>query len=217
MKIKWNGHASFTITTIDGIVIVTDPYDPGGYGGALAYEPVSDKADIVLVSHEHADHNFVEGLPGTPNVLKGSGQSMGIAVKGIEMYHDESGGSQRGTNMVFVFAVEGVNICFVGDLGHRLSQEQIQAIGPVDLLLVPVGGTFTVDAEGAVDVVKALNPRVVIPMHYKTDKCGLPIATADGFLAQMTHVKKIDQSEVDLSQKDLPKTGSEVWVLEHAC
>jgi L-ascorbate metabolism protein UlaG (beta-lactamase superfamily) len=142
---------------------------------------------------------------------------MGIAVKGIEMYHDESGGSQRGTNMVFVFAVEGVNICFVGDLGHRLSQEQIQAIGPVDLLLVPVGGTFTVDAEGAVDVVKALNPRVVIPMHYKTDKCGLPIATADGFLAQMTHVKKIDQSEVDLSQKDLPKTGSEVWVLEHAC
>ncbi|MBN1850619.1 MAG: MBL fold metallo-hydrolase [Deltaproteobacteria bacterium] len=217
MKIKWNGHASFTIRAIDGVVIITDPYDPGGYGGALAYEPVSDQADIVLVSHEHADHNFVEGLPGAPKVLKGSGQVMGVNVKGIQMYHDESGGSQRGENMVFVFALEGLNICFTGDLGHRLSQDQLKAIGPVDLLFVPVGGTFTLDAQSAVDVVNAVHPKVVIPMHYKTDKCGLPIATADGFLAKMTNVKKTGQSEVELSQADLPETGTEVWILDYAC
>jgi L-ascorbate metabolism protein UlaG (beta-lactamase superfamily) len=217
MKIKWNGHASFTITAADGTVIVTDPYDPGGYGGVLGYDLVQDRADAVLVSHDHADHNYVQGLPGSPPVLKGSGQVKGISVKGIEMYHDESEGSERGSNMVFVCFIDRIRVCFAGDLGHPLSPEQAQAIGSVDLLLIPVGGTFTVDAEAAVDVVNALNPRVVIPMHFKTDKCDLPIASADDFLARMTNVQKLDQSEVDLTIEDMPESRPTVWVLDYAC
>lgn len=86
MKIKWNGHASFTITASDGTVLITDPYDPSGYGGVLKYYPVSDKADAVLVSHDHADHNYVKGLPGSPQVLKGSDQIKDIKVKAIDTH-----------------------------------------------------------------------------------------------------------------------------------
>jgi len=217
MKIKWNGHASFTITASDGTVIVTDPYDPSGYGGVLTYDQVKDKADGVLVSHDHADHNYVKGLPGSPEVIKGSGRVKDIKVKGIPTYHDESGGSERGENTIFVFAVDGMNICFAGDLGHPLSNEQIKAIGPLDLLLIPVGGTYTVDADGAAKIAEALNPKLIIPMHFKTDKCALPISEVDGFLEKMPKVNQLKQSEIELSQDKLPDAGTEVWVLNHAC
>ena len=217
MKIKWNGHASFTITASDGTVIVTDPYDPSGYGGVLMYDQVKDKADGVLVSHDHADHNYVKGLPGSPEVIKGSGRVKDIKVKGIPTYHDESGGSERGENTVFVFAVDGMNICFAGDLGHPLSDEQIKAIGPLDLLLIPVGGTYTVDADGAAKIAEDLNPKLIIPMHFKTDKCTLPISGVDGFLEKMPKANQFQQSEIELSQDKLPAAGTEVWVLNHAC
>ena len=217
MKIKWNGHASFTITASDGTVIVTDPYDPSGYGGVLMYDQVKDKADGVLVSHDHADHNYVKGLPGSPEVVKGSGRVKDIKVKGIPTYHDESGGSERGENTAFVFAVDGMNICFAGDLGHPLSNEQIKAIGPLDVLLIPVGGTYTVDAGGAAKIAGDLNPKLIIPMHFKTDKCALPISGVDGFLEKMPKVNQLKQSEIELSQDKLPAAGTEVWVLNHAC
>jgi L-ascorbate metabolism protein UlaG (beta-lactamase superfamily) len=217
MKIKWNGHASFTITADNGTVIVTDPYDPNGYGGVLKYDQVKDRADGVLVSHDHADHNYVQGLSGSPAVIKGSGQVKGIQVKGIAAFHDESKGSERGTNTVFTLTVDGIHICFVGDLGHQLSKEQIAAIGPVDLLLLPVGGTFTVDAKGAAQLAQNLAARVVLPMHYKTGKCGLPIAEVDPFLSQMKNTKRLGKSEIDLAPNSLPAAGPEVWVLDHAC
>jgi L-ascorbate metabolism protein UlaG (beta-lactamase superfamily) len=217
MKIKWNGHASFTITASDGTVLVTDPYDPSGYAGVLRYEQVKDKADGVLVSHNHADHNYVKGIPGSPKIIMDSGQVKDIKVKGISTYHDESGGSERGENTVFVFSVDGINICFAGDLGHQLSNEQIEAIGPLDLLLIPVGGTYTVDADGAAKIAEALNPKLIIPMHYKTDKCDLPISAADSFLEKMAKVNQLQQSEIELSQDKVPAAGPEVWVLKHAC
>ncbi len=217
MKIKWNGHASFTITADDGTVLVTDPYDPSGYGGVLKYDEVGDKADAALISHDHADHNYPQGLSGSPQVLNGSGQVKAIQVTGIDTSHDESDGSERGPNVVFSFVVDGISICFLGDLGHQLSPEHIASIGSVDLLLIPVGGTFTVDADGAAKVVEALGAKLVIPMHFKTDKCDLPIAEVDGFLAKMTNVKKLQESETEVSANDLPASGTEVWVLNHAC
>jgi len=217
MKIKWNGHASFTITASDGTVLVTDPYDPNGYPGVLMYDQVRDRADGVLVSHDHADHNYVKGIPGSAEVIKGSGRVKDIKVKGIPTYHDESGGSERGENTVFVFAVDGMNICFAGDLGHLLSHEQIDAIGPLDLLLIPVGGTYTVDAGSAAKIAGALNPRVIIPMHFKTDKCELPISGVDNFLDKMEKVSRLRKSEIEVSRDQLPAAGPDVWVLEHAC
>ena len=217
MKIKWNGHASFTITSSEGAVFITDPYDPSGYGGVLTYDQVKDSADAVLVSHDHADHNFVEGLPGSPKVVKGSDQVGNVQINGIPTYHDESNGSERGDNTIFSFPIDEINICFTGDLGHQLSSEQVDAIGPVDLLLMPVGGTFTVDADSAVKVAEALNPRLIIPMHFKTAKCDLPIAGVESFLEKMANVTKLRRSEIELTPDKLPETGSEVWVMDYAC
>jgi len=217
MNIKWNGHASFTISASDGTVIVTDPYDPNVYGDVLRYDQVRDHADAVLVSHDHSDHNYVAGLPGSPDLIRKSASIKGIQIKGIATYHDESGGSQRGNNVVFVFSIDGIRICFTGDLGHQLSPEQIRDIGSVDLLLIPVGGTYTVDSEGAVKVAESLSPKVIIPMHVKTDKCDLPITGVEDFLQKMSNVKRLQKSEIKLSSNMLPTAGPEVWVLEHAC
>jgi L-ascorbate metabolism protein UlaG (beta-lactamase superfamily) len=217
MKIRWNGHACFTITSDNGTVIVTDPYDPAAYGGVLAYDMVKDRTDIALVSHEHLDHNHVAGLTGSPVVLRKSGEVKGIEIQGIEVYHDETGGKERGANTIFSLAVDDIRICFAGDLGHRLSADQIRSVGPVDVLLIPVGGTFTLDAKGAVEVAESLNAKVIIPMHYKTEKCQLPISSAESFLELMPTVKRKNQSEIDLSPKNIPAKDTEVWVLAHAC
>ncbi len=217
MKIKWNGHASFTLTSADGTVIVTDPYDPGGYDGALTYDVVSDRADGVLISHDHADHNYVEGLSGTPVVLKHSGSVKEIAVKGMPTFHDETEGSERGTNMVYTIKADGITICFSGDLGHQLSDEQVTALGKIDVMLVPVGGFFTLDADGAAKLIETVKPAVVIPMHYKTEKCGFPIEKVDSFLSIMKDVKKQGKSEIEFTKAQIPEQSTEVWVLDHAC
>ncbi len=216
MKIKWNGHASFTITSSDGSVIVTDPYDPSGYGGALTYGVVDEPADVVLVSHDHPDHSYAEGVGGNPKVLKTAGQAKGIDFSAIEAAHDESGGKERGKNTVFAFTVDGVRVCFAGDLGHLLSKGQLEKLGPVDVLLAPVGGTFTVGPENAAKLVEQIKPRLVIPMHFKTAKCGFPLAGVDEFAELMTNVKKTGKSEVDIGGGALPVSGPEVWILEHA-
>ena len=217
MKIKWNGHASFTLTSADGTVLVTDPYDPNGYDGALQYKAVNDRADGAVVSHDHADHNYVEGLAGSPKVIRGTDNIKDVEIEGIETFHDETEGSERGKNVVFIISIDGIKICFCGDLGHQLSNEQIVAAGKIDILLVPVGGFFTLDAEGAAELVKNLNPKIVIPMHYKTSKCGFPISDVEPFLALMKDVKKPDKSEVEINADQLPQKGPETWALTHAC
>jgi len=215
MKIKWNGHACFTITAEHGIVIVTDPYEPGSFGGGIGYGPVDERADVVLISHDHADHNYTGDLKGDFEVLKGAGNKAGIEFTAVQAAHDASGGSERGKNTLFAFEVDGVRTAFLGDLGHQLTEEQVSALGRLDLLLVPVGGVFTVDPAAAAKVIEQLGPRLVIPMHYKTDKCGFPLATVDEFAKQFTNVKKTGKSEIEVEAGALPG-GTEVWILEHA-
>ena len=207
MKIKWYGHAAFLITSAQGVKIITDPYEPGGFGGAIGYGPIPDEADIVLVSHDHADHNHVQGLPGKPQVVKGTGSHRvkGIEFTGISAYHDSSGGSQRGKNTIFCWDLDEVRICHLGDLGHVLDEKEARQIRSVDLLLIPVGGFYTIDPVEAGQTIQILRPRVIIPMHYKNSKCGFPLANIEDFTKSMTKVKVMKESQMEITKASLPR------------
>ncbi len=217
MKVKWLGHAAFLVTSDEGKKVLIDPYEPGSFDGNIGYRRIAEEADWVAVTHDHSDHNWTSGLPGTPEIVKGPGERVvkGLSFKGIPTYHDETEGSQRGENTAFVFEVDGVRVCHLGDLGHTLSDEQVSEIGPVDVLMIPVGGLYTVDASAASRVVEQLRPKVVVPMHYKTESCGFPIAKVDSFLEGKERVKRMGASEVEIRKEQLP-SETEIIVLQHA-
>ena len=214
MKIKWLGHASFMITLDTGIKILTDPYTTGGN---LSYGEIRESADIVTVSHEHGDHNNVAAVGGNPKVVRGAdtAEIKGIKFKGIPCYHDEVGGNKRGDNTIFCFEVDGVRVCHLGDLGHQLSDKQVAELGRIDILLIPVGGFYTIDAKVAGQVCDRLKPKVIIPMHYKTDRCGFPIAGVDGFLQGKAGISRLDASEVEFKPGELP-ASTQIIVLKSA-
>ncbi|MBM4462099.1 MAG: MBL fold metallo-hydrolase [Chloroflexi bacterium] len=214
MKIKWLGHASFLITSKEGLKVITDPYS---VGGGIEYGRIAEAADIVMVSHDHGDHNNSAAVKGNPEVVNALGHKKvkGIDFRGIASYHDEAKGGQRGTNIIFCFSLDGIKVCHLGDLGHQLGAAQIAEIGAVDVLLVPVGGFFTIDARGAATVCDSLNPKVIIPMHYKTAKCAYPIAGVDAFLKGRKNVRKSEASETELEKDQLPPL-METVVLRHA-
>lgn len=199
MKVKWYGHSTFVIGGDAGVRLITDPVAPGCYDNALKYSPVKEECDVVLQSHQHPDHAGAEDLPGRPTVVAGVGlhEVAGITFKGVGTYHDERQGRERGSNTAFAFELEGARIVFLGDLGHVLSEEQAAALGPADVLFVPVGGYFTIDARGAEEVARQLEARVIFPMHYKTPACGFPIAPVDEFIRGKTGVVRVGAAEVN--------------------
>jgi len=217
MRIKWLGHSAFLLTTTDGTSVITDPYVPGSFSGQIRYDPINETADAVTISHHHHDHDGVSHLPGKPKVFEGTGtfKAGSIGIAGFETFHDANQGAGRGRNTVFVFEADGLKVCHCGDLGHVLTTQQVAAIGKIDVLLVPVGGTFTVDAAAAQKIAEQLAARVTIPMHYKTDKLGFGIAGVDDFVQGRTNVKRVGSSEVEVSADRLP-SRPEIWVMEHA-
>jgi len=214
MKIKWLGHASFLITSDTGTSIITDPY---ATKEDLSYGEITESADIVAVSHSHSDHNNVATVQGKPEVVRGIGtiKVKGIEFKGIPSYHDEAGGRQRGNNIMFCFEVDGIRVCHLGDLGHQLSDKQVAELGSIDILLIPVGGYFTIDAKVATQVCNRLKPKVIIPMHYRTDKCTFPIAGVDDFLKGKERVTRLETSERNFESEELP-TSTQIIVLKSA-
>lgn len=203
MKVKWLGHASFLITSDDGVRIITDPYKSGG---ALKYEEIKGPADIVTVSHEHFDHNNVEPIEGNPKIIRGASEIdvKGIKFNGVATFHDENKGKDRGTNTIFCFLVDGVRVCHLGDLGHALNDQQVEQIGKVDVLLTPMAGFYTMNAEVATEVSNRLNPRVIIPMHFKNERCDFPVSCVDDFLKGKKNVTIVDDSEVEFKSEKLP-------------
>ena len=212
MKIKWLGHASFLITSDAGTKIITDPYVTGG---DLSYGQIKESADIVTVSHDHADHNNVAAVQGSPKVVRGTVEVKGIKFKGIPTYHDDAGGRQRGKNTIFCFEVDGIRVCHLGDLGHRLSDSQAAELGEIDVLLIPVGGFFTIDAKLAGQLCDRLKPKVIIPMHFKNDRCAFPIAGVDEFLRGKKEVSRLDASQAEFKPGELPPS-TKVIVLKPA-
>jgi len=212
MNIKWLGHASFLITSDAGTKIITDPYVTGG---DLSYGQIKESADIVTVSHDHADHNNVAAVQGSPRVVRGTVEVKGIKFKGIPTYHDDAGGRQRGKNTIFCFEVDGIRVCHLGDLGHRLNDSQVAELGEIDVLLIPVGGFFTIDAKLAGQLCDRLKPKVIIPMHFKNDRCAFPIAGVEEFLRGKKEVSRLDASQVEFKAGELPPS-TKIIVLKPA-
>jgi len=214
MKIKYLGHAAFVIASDSGVKIITDPYTTSP---ELTYGEIRATADIVTVSHDHLDHCNVAAVGGDPQVMRRAEVSTarGIKFKGVISYHDDEGGRMRGGNIIFCFEVDGVRVCHLGDLGHLLDDKQKAEIDRVDILLVPVGGYYTIDAKTATEVCDQLKPGVIIPMHYRTNK-GLPsIAGVDEFLRGKAKVKWLDTSQVEFKAGELANAG-QIIVLKPA-
>jgi len=206
MKITYFGHSSFLVEGQDGTSIILDPYLTGSFDGAVKYAPIDEAADAVLASHGHDDHGATDTVLGTPKVVvHPQAEVIGqIAVTGVETAHDEAGGTKRGRNTVMVLDDGDIRLVHLGDLGHLLDTAAVRAIGKVDVLLIPVGGFFTIDHNEAAQVVEQLAPRIVIPMHYKTEKVDFPIAPVDDFLETQSQVEIEESSSLEVSQESLP-------------
>lgn len=211
MIIRYLGHAAFLIIAPNGTRIITDPYNAEKYGDSFRFEKIVESADIVTVSHEHNDHNYGR-INGDPVYIRGGGKKevKGVKITGVDVFHDDDQGRQRGLNTIFNLEVGDLSIVHLGDLGHALTAEDVKRIGPVDLLLIPVGGYFTIGPKVAQDVIDALQPRIVIPMHYQTEKCSFPIAPVDDFIKEKDYRRL--PGEFEITKDRLPRTTT-IYVL----
>jgi L-ascorbate metabolism protein UlaG (beta-lactamase superfamily) len=217
MKIKWYGHAAFKITTDGGVRVIIDPYQPGAFGGALSYGKITEETDIVLTSHDHDDHNYTKDIKGAFEHFNKEGvyKEKGLTIEAFPCFHDPSEGKERGNNLVFIIEVDGMRLAHMGDLGHTLTQETVKKMGRVDIVLLPVGGFYTIDSDEAGMVMNDIKPKVTIPMHYKTPKCEFPIAGIEAFTAGKKGIKMVNAYEIDVNKDSLPKEP-EIIVMHYA-
>jgi L-ascorbate metabolism protein UlaG (beta-lactamase superfamily) len=210
MDITWLGHSCFRLKGSHATVI-TDPYSPG-----LGYSLGKPTARIVTVSHEHPGHSYIEGVGGQPRVVSRPGEYeiSDVLIIGIATFHDGEGGKKRGKNTVFLMEIDEIAVCHLGDLGHVLTSEQIEDIGNVDVLMLPVGGVSTINAPMAAEVVRQLEPKIVIPMHYKTPVLKRELETVDRFLKEIGAKQVASQPKLSVNKSNLPPT-SQVFLLDY--
>lgn len=203
MIVTWLGHSCFLLESKDGISLLLDPFHEDEVGYSLP--PV--QADIALISHDHLDHNNALAAGSNAKVIFGPGKynCQGLEILGIESYHDAETGRQRGTNTIFCFALDCIRVCHLGDLGHVLSPDQVKAIRPVDLLFLPVGGRYTIDAAGGNEVMRQLYPAVAVPMHYQTRALSFDLDPVDDFLKGKSPAER--QRRLVLDKEELSRAG----------
>lgn len=208
VEISYIGHASFKFIG-KTISIVTDPFTDESIG--LKYPRT--EADVVTISHEHKDHNNREGVKEGYICFDSPGEYeiKGAEIVGIKSFHDQSAGSERGNNTIFVYDIDGIKICHLGDLGHELNSDQIEKIDGIDVLIIPVGGKYTIDAKKATRVISAIGPKIVIPAHFKAGNMK-DLDGVDEFLKEMG-VEAKKSKELKLKQKELPEV-LEIYLLE---
>jgi len=211
MEVIWYGHACFRLRGRD-VTIITDPYGEG-YG----YSPPRVRADIVTISHEHRDHNYAEAIRGNPKVIRGPGEYEigGVFITGINTYHDAERGEKRGKNTVYLFDLEELAICHLGDLGHIPTQTDVEKLGDIDILLIPVGGVYTINAAQASEVISLLEPKIVIPMHYWTEALAeSELAPVSRFLKELGLKEATAQPSLRVTSGTLP-AETQVILLQH--
>ena len=216
MNIQYYGHSCFKITTkpagraTDDITIFFDPFDK-----ETGLRPPQGQASLVLVSHDHHDHNNVAALKGEPVVLDTAGEYSvkGVNIVGIEAYHDEKEGQERGKVNLFILETEGFKICHLSDLGSDLTPKQLEEIDGVDILFIPVGGTYTIDGKKAAEIARKIEPAMVIPMHYKVAGSTINISDEKNFCDSMGTCPKEKVSKLTLKKKDLEGKNLEVVLM----
>jgi len=210
MEINWLGHSCFMLKGKQATVI-TDPYPPD-----LGYSLGKPTAHIVTVSHQHLGHSYTQGISGEPRLVTGPGEYEinGVLISGIATFHDRERGQQRGKNTVYVIEVDEISVCHLGDLGHVLTAEQVEEIDDVDVLLLPVGGVSTINASMAAEIVRQVEPKAVIPMHYKTEAISRELEPVGRFLKEIG-VQQIDsQPKLSFTRSNLP-VSTQVFLLNY--
>ncbi len=201
MDINWLGHSCFRIKGKQ-VAVITDPFSDD-----LGYTPGKVTADIITVSHQHPGHSNTSIVGGTPKVICGPGEYeiSGMLAIGLDTYHDNEKGKKYGKNTAYIIEVDEVSICHLGDLGHTLSADIIEELGKVDILLIPVGGGSTINGTTAAEVVRQIEPRIVIPMHYKTPAVTRELEPVDRFLKEMGVTEIAAQPKLSVTRLNLPE------------
>ncbi|MBI2303620.1 MAG: MBL fold metallo-hydrolase [Chloroflexi bacterium] len=214
MDITWLGHSCFRIRGRD-VTIVSDPFPPN-----LGYPLGRLSADIVTVSHGHPNHSYLVAVEGRPHIVDGPGEYeyeygvTGVFITGIATHHDAERGKSRGKNTVYLIHMEELTLCHLGDLGHLPSTSQIQEMTPVDVLFIPVGGMGTLDVPAAAETISLLDPKLVIPMHYRTEEYDGGLAPVERFLKEMGLSDVPQEVHIALSPATLPRQ-TQVTLLDY--
>ncbi|MFC2052040.1 MBL fold metallo-hydrolase [Chloroflexota bacterium] len=210
MEINWLGHSCFRIKG-NRATIITDPYSPD-----LGYSLGKPTARIVTVSHQHPGHSYIEGVDGDPKLVRGPGEYeiSDVLIIGTATFHDEEKGGKMGKNTVYLIEIDDISVCHLGDLGHVLTPAQVEEIDNVDVLLLPVGGVSTIDAPMAAEVVRQLEPKAVIPMHYKTEALKRELEPVDSFLKEMGGKEIQSQPKLSFTKANLP-LSTQVFLLDY--
>jgi len=216
MNIIWYGQSCFKIQSKD-IVLITDPFDK-----KIGLRPPFGSADIVTISHNHYDHNNFQVIKNNPFIIDSAGEYeiKKVTIKGIDSYHDNQEGKERGRNIIYVTEMEGIKICHLGDFGQdALINGQLEKIGQIDILFIPVGGVFTIDWKLASSIISQIEPRIIIPMHYKISGVKgelLKLDTVDKFCKERGVSSKEAVNKFSIKKKDLPQEGSETVIMKIA-
>lgn len=212
MRIRWHGHSCFEFSNGD-LTVVTDPHD----GRSLGIKPVTASADVVLMSHDHYDHNASRVIKGDHLDIMmqfGDIDAKGLKVKGFQSYHDYSQGSERGMNSIYLFTMDDITLCHCGDLGSIPSQDVLDAIHGVDFLFIPVGETYTMELPDIKKFIELVNPRIIVPMHFMVGGLSFRLSSLNKFLEIIPdNVQDFVGNEIDITVGDLP-TMKECWVFD---
>lgn len=212
MIITWLGHSCFKLQDkigADGVTLITDPYSK-----ETGLKLPSLEADLVTVSHDHDDHNNVSAVKGNPRVISCAGEYdvKGVFVEGIDSSHDEANGEKRGGNIIYRIEIDDISIAHLGDLAHTLDNTELEKLVGTDILLIPVGGHYTLDAKKAVEVISQIEPRMVIPMHYRHPEVKIELDDLEKFIKELG-VVPTHEEKLKISKKDLPAEEMELVVL----
>ncbi|MFH1255203.1 MAG: MBL fold metallo-hydrolase [bacterium] len=212
MYITWLGYSCFKFQDkigSDGISLVTDPFSDD-----LGLKMPRFEADIVTVSHTHKDHGNTGAIRGNPFIIDTAGEyeTKGVFIEGVESWHDDKSGAERGGNIIYRIEMEDISITHLGDLGHVLESKQLEKLEGTDILLIPVGGKYTINAAKAVEVISQIEPRIVIPMHYKTAGVKFDIDGVEKFIKELG-LNPRNEEKLKISKKDLPQEDMELVVL----